>query len=145
MKLIHGDCREVMASGTAESMDAMVTDPPYGIEYDPAWRNEVQPSPDRALGAVTNDQNADWCEAWALFLGDVAYVWHAPTKADVVADSLRQAGMDIRSQIIWAKNNIVIGRGHYHPKHEPCWYAVRQGKKGHWSGGRKQSTVWDID
>ncbi len=38
----------------------------------------------------------------------------------------------------------MISRGDYHPKHEPCWYAVRKGGKGHWSGDRKQTTVWDI-
>jgi hypothetical protein len=25
-----------------------------------------------------------------------------------------------RLQIIWAKNNVAIGRGHCHCKHEPC-------------------------
>lgn len=40
---------------------------------------------------------------------------------------------------------MVISRGDYHPKHEPCWYAVRKGKPGHYHGGRKQTTVWDID
>src|SRR5204862_1201614 len=28
--------------------------------------------------------------------------------------------------------------------HEPCWYAVRKGKTGHWAGDRKQTTVWAI-
>ena len=121
----------------------MVTDPPYGVEYDPAWRNEVQPSPDRALGAVTNDQNADWTEAWALFPGDVAYVWHAGLYAGVVANSLTVNGFEIRSQIIWHKSQIAFGRSQYHWQHEPCWYAVKG--KGHWSGSRKESTVWNID
>ena len=44
-----------------------------------------------------------------------------------------------------AKNNIVISRGHYHPKHEPCWYAVRKGATAHWHGDRKQASVWQID
>ena len=35
-----------------------------------------------------------------------------------------------------------MSRGHYHWQHEPCWYAVRG--KGHWSGGRKQTTLWSI-
>jgi len=35
--------------------------------------------------------------------------------------------------------------GDYHQKHEPCWYAVRKGKTGHYVGGRKQTTVWEID
>lgn len=121
----------------------MVTDPPYGVNYDPAWRNEVQPSPDRALGAVSNDDNADWREAWANFPGDVAYVWHAGLYAGIVGDSLIATGFTIRSQIIWAKNQITFGRSQYHWQHEPCWYAVKG--KGHWSGDRKQSTIWDID
>lgn len=124
----------------------MVTDPPYGVEYDADWRNHTgMARAERAIGKVQNDDNADWHEAWALFPGDVGYIWHAGNKAHIVAESIEASGMQIRAQIIWAKNNIVIGRGHYHPKHEPCWYAVRKGAKGHWNGDRKQSTVWDID
>lgn len=125
----------------------MVTDPPYGVAYDPKWRvgagvnNEVGP----AHGAVTNDQNADWREAWALFPGDVCYVWHGGIASGIVAESLTVNGFEIRSQIIWVKNKIVISRAHFHWQHEPCWYAVRKGTKGHWSGSRKQSTIWNID
>ena len=127
----------------------MVTDPPYGVEYDADWRNKAlradgTPSDGRAVGKVENDDRADWRDAWALFPGEVAYVWHAGNKAHIVAESLMANDFDIRAQIIWAKNNIVIGRGHYHPKHEPCWYAVRKGGTGHWGGDRKQTTVWDI-
>lgn len=127
----------------------MVTDPPYGVEYDADWRNKAlradgTPIAGRAVGKVENDDRADWRDAWALFPGEVAYVWHAGNKAHIVAESLMANDFDIRAQIIWAKNNIVIGRGHYHPKHEPCWYAVRKGGTGHWGGDRKQTTVWDI-
>jgi DNA modification methylase len=38
----------------------------------------------------------------------------------------------------------VVGRGHYHWQHEPCWYAVRRGKTAHWAGDRKQTTLWAI-
>ncbi|MEO6716307.1 MAG: site-specific DNA-methyltransferase, partial [Novosphingobium sp.] len=122
----------------------MVTDPPYGVEYDPAWRNEVGASSTRRTGKVLNDDRADWREAWALFPGDVAYVWHGALHATTVADSLIASGFDIRSQIIWTKERLVLSRGHYHWQHEPCWYAVRSGGKGSWSGDRKQTTVWPI-
>jgi DNA modification methylase len=56
-----------------------------------------------------------------------------------------RCGFELRSQLIWAKNNIVISRGHYHYKHEPCWYAVRKGTSGHWNGDRNQASVWQID
>ena len=120
----------------------MVTDPPYGVEYDPDWRNRAGASETKRTGKVMNDDRADWREAWALFPGDVAYVWHGALHATTVADSLVASGFDIRSQIIWAKERHVLSRGHYHWQHEPCWYAVRS--KGHWSGDRKQSTLWSI-
>ena len=44
----------------------MVTDPPYGVSYDPAWRKRagVNLNPLK-LGKVVNDDQADWREAWA--------------------------------------------------------------------------------
>ncbi len=122
----------------------MVTDPPYGVEYDPAWRNEAGVSATARIGKVTNDDRADWREAWALFPGDVAYVWHAGVHARMVAESLEICGFRIRSQIIWVKPRFVLGRGDYHWQHEPCFYAVRRGATGHWQGARDQSTVWQI-
>ena len=56
----------------------MVSDPPYGVGYDPAWRNRAGVSTNPADRARwLNDDSADWRAAWALFPGDVAYVWHA--------------------------------------------------------------------
>ncbi len=128
----------------------MVTDPPYGVEYDANFRNGIKRADGsivsaRAIGKVENDDRADWREAWALFPGDVVYVWHAGIHAGVVAESLNESDLLIRSQIIWAKNQMAIGRGDYHWQHEPCWYAVRKGRKGHYDGGRKQTTLWQID
>ncbi len=132
----------------------MVTDPPYGIEYDASWRNDAAQAGyssmgrgapgGRALGKVMNDDKADWREAWVLFPGDVAYVWHAGTMGHTVAESLVVSEFSIRAQIIWAKSNFAISRGHYHPQHEPCFYAVKKGGTGHWAGDRKQSTIWQI-
>jgi DNA modification methylase len=120
----------------------MVTDPPYGVDYDPDWRNRAGASETKRTGKVLNDHRADWRDAWALFPGEVAYVWHGALHATTVAESLVSQGFDIRSQIIWAKERHVLSRGHYHWQHEPCWYAVKG--KGHWSGDRTQSTLWSI-
>lgn len=124
----------------------MVTDPPYGVNYDADWRNHTgMARADRAIGKVKNDSKSDWSEAWALSPAKVAYAWHAGRHAKTVQESLEKAGFEMRSQIVWVKNNIVISRGDYHWKHEPCWYAVRKGNKGNWAGDRKQTTVWEID
>jgi DNA modification methylase len=122
----------------------MVTDPPYGVEYDPGWRNEAGAAATKRTGKVLNDDRADWREAWALFPGDVAYVWHGALHATTVADSLEASGFNIRSQIIWAKDRLVLSRGDYHWQHEPCLYAVKKTGKGHWAGDRKQTTLWQI-
>jgi len=122
----------------------MATDPPFGVNYDPAWRNAAGLSATRRTGKVLNDDRADWREAWALFPGEVAYVWHGALHATTVAASLEATGFTIRSQIIWAKERLVLSRGDYHWQHEPCWYAVRTKGKGHWSGDRTQTTLWQI-
>jgi len=123
----------------------MVTDPPYGVNYDPKWRARAGVNINTGkMGLVLNDDLADWREAWALFSGDVAYVWHAGLFAGVVADSLQACGFKLRSQIVWTKDRFALSRGDYHWQHEPCWYAVREGKNGHFEGGRSQSTRWDI-
>ncbi len=147
-RLLCGD------STNAEDVDAllegaaphlMVTDPPFGVNYDPKWRAEVGVNKNKKkMGVVQNDDRADWSEAWALFPGTVVYVWHGALHAGEVAESLEAAGFNIRSQIIWAKDRFALSRGDYHWHHEPCWYAVKKNAKGQWAGDRKQSTLWNI-
>jgi DNA modification methylase len=125
----------------------MVTDPPYGVSYDAHWRLDAgitKLSQKRSEGKVTNDDRSDWTEAWSLSPSKVVYVWHGALHSSIVAENLQKCDFQIRSQIIWAKNAIVMGRGNYHWKHEPCWYAVKKGNKGNWCGDHKQSTIWDI-
>ncbi len=144
-RLACGDCTDPDAVagllGDVKPM-LMVTDPPYGVAYDPEWRHRQGVSKSKRTGKVRNDDRADWREAWALFPGSIAYVWHGALHATTVAESLEADGFSIRAQIIWAKDRMVIGRGDYHWQHEPCWYAVR--KTGNWTGDRKQTTVWTI-
>jgi DNA modification methylase len=153
-RIACGDCTD---QGTVDKAlngvqpHLMVTDPPYGVEYDADWRNKSMradgsPIAGRAVGKVLNDDKADWRDAWALFPGEIAYVWHAPGENQAeVMESLKACDFQIRNHIIWAKQQLVIGRGHYHHQHEPCWYAVRKGGTGHWAGDRKQTTLWKID
>lgn len=144
----------------------MVTDPPYGVEYDPAWRKRAGLSAKVAEGKVSNDDRADWRDVWALFPGAVAYVWHGGLHAGVVADSLAACKLTIRSQIVWVKTRPVLSRGHFHWQHEPAYFAVKEGKEpklnfavdheiaayavrfgqtANWEGDRRQSTVWEIE
>jgi len=135
----RGIVEKVLAGAAA---NLMVTDPPYGVNYDPEWRHRAGVNNSSRTGKVENDGRSDWEAAWALFPGNIAYVWHGALHAGTVAAGLERQGFAIRAQIIWAKERLVIGRGDYHWQHEPCWYAVRS--KGNWTGDRKQTTLWTI-
>lgn len=133
----------------------MVTDPPYGVDYDPEWRRRAGLQDGGSYGVVANDSRADWSDAWKLFPGNVAYVWHGALHASTVSESLAAAGFSLRLLIVWVKNRAAIGRGHYHWKHEPCFESEKvqdaemlcystNGKGASWVGGRAQTTVWEI-
>lgn len=180
-RLVCGDCTDegvVRACLGQETPHLMVTDPPYGVEYDPNWRNEAARTSvgmgNRAIGAgavgkVRNDDRADWREAWSLFSGSVAYVWHGGLHSVTAGQSLAAARFRLRAHIVWVKTRHVIGRGNYHwqheeaiyaarddggedhwqdrfePEHEIASYVARVGETAQWVGGRRQSTVWQIE
>jgi DNA modification methylase len=144
-RIACGDSRD---AGLVQSLFAgaapqlMVTDPPYGVEYDPEWRHRRGVNKSARKAKIKNDEIADWTPTWNLYPGEIAYVWHGALRSTIVADSLAKSGFTIRAQIIWAKERLVMSQGDYHWQHEPCWYAVR--KKGNWTGDRKQTTLWAI-
>lgn len=152
-RLICGDCTDpetVARVLQGEKPALMVTDPPYGVNYDPNWRNEAAEAgflsfAPRRTGIVTNDDRIDWSDAYALFPGDVAYTW-SPGGDPVILTgvALQKAGFQIRNQIIWVKPHFPISRGHYTYQHEPCWYGVRKGRQAHWIGDKNASTTWKI-
>lgn len=121
----------------------MVTDPPYGVEYDPNWRGKAGKG-QKAAGKVQNDSQVNWALAWHLFPGSVAYVWCASWFLPDVAKDLDDSEFERKSLIIWVKQNFAISRGDYHWQHEPCWYAVKKGHNHNWQGARDQSTVWEV-
>lgn len=127
----------------------MVTDPPYGVNYEPEWRNKTNlengiQRPTKATGKVPGDDKVDWSDAYKLFEGDVMYVWHSGKHVADVEISIKESGFELVNQIIWVKPHFALSRGDYHWKHEGCWYAVRHGKKHNWQGSRNETTVWEI-
>ncbi|MCA9247355.1 MAG: DNA modification methylase [Planctomycetales bacterium] len=123
---------------------AMITDPPYGVSYDPLWRERKGKLVGSQRATIPNDDAFDWSAAFRLFTGNVAYVWHASRFSGQVQRQIEACGFRLRAQIIWAKQHFALSRGDYHWQHEPCWYAVRAGERSHWQGDRSQSTLWQI-
>jgi DNA methylase len=146
-RVLHGDAtnREHVSRVQGDLRPLiLITDPPYGVEVDPMWREEAGLGSPVQTGKVTNDDRVDWSDAFRLFPGDVAYVWHAGIHSGPVAAGLQEVGFEIRAQIIWTKPHFVLSRGSYHWQHEPCYFCVRKGARSHWRGDRTQSTVWPV-
>jgi DNA modification methylase len=141
-----GDMAKLLAG---ESPRLCVSDPPYGVEYDPEWRDEAAEKglisyAARRTGAIKNDDRADWGAVWKLIPSEVLYCWHASLFVIPVLAGIESAGFEARSQIIWAKPRFAISRGHYHWQHESCLYAVRKGAEAGWVGDRSQTTLWEV-
>ena len=123
----------------------MVTDPPYGVNYEPEWRKDAGLNNSQNMGKVLNDDRYDWSDAYSLFTGDVAYIWHPSKYTHKFAEHIENNGFDLINLIVWCKNRFALSRGDYHHQHEPLWYGVKKGTNHNWQGKRDQSTIWEID
>lgn len=151
-RLLCGDCtiaENVQKLLQNDTSKLMITDPPYGVNYDPEWRDDHNLNlgsrrRSRRKGKVNNDNIYDWSIIYHLFKPQIIYIWHAAKFTSFVAAGLINSDYDLISQIIWYKQHFVLSRGDYHWQHEPCWYAVKKGCNHNWQGARDQATVWKI-
>lgn len=95
--IIHGDCVEVMRGMDAETVDAIVTDPPYGLEFmGKAWDGFGTP-----LGFQT------WTEQWArealrvLKPGGHLLAFGGTRMYHRLAAGIEDAGFEIRDTLMW--------------------------------------------
>jgi DNA modification methylase len=132
-----GAVEQLLAGNTP---NLMVTDPPYGVEYEGGSGNSNKRS-----GLQGDSSAALYAEVQIPSCVNVIYEWHADLMAEEVYAALRSHGFKIRSQIIWNKINAHYGSfmAHYLQKHEPCVYAVRQ--RAGWIGPSNEKSVWEIE
>ena len=143
-----------------ERAGLMNTDPPYGINYTNTDRPGAKKS--SATPAIANDDLADaklqaFLEsAFKVAVGsalrsDAAwYMWHAHlTQGFFAAAAAAAANVILHRQIIWVKPVLLLTRGQYHWKHEPCFMGWVKGNEppdyGAGAGERNQTTIWEID
>ena len=150
--LMCGDSTEAddvakLMGGGYEVADMVFTDPPYNVDYVGKTKDALK---------IQNDSMSD--SAFREFLtaaftnmrnhsapGAPIYVCFASSMSYPFVGALLDAGWSFKQLIIWVKNAFVMGRSDYQQKHEPILYGWNPEGPHKWYGGRKQTTVWEID
>jgi site-specific DNA-methyltransferase (adenine-specific) len=97
-RILHGDCVQVMRSLPSESVDFVLTDPPYLVRYR-----------DRSGRRVANDDRADWlrpafAETFRLMKpGTLAVSFYGWNRVDLFFDAWKAAGFTVVGHLVFAK------------------------------------------
>ncbi|EGS4806839.1 site-specific DNA-methyltransferase, partial [Listeria monocytogenes] len=143
--------RTMLAGDTA---DCIWTDPPYGVDYIGKTKDALTISNDTTNGLPQLLADAFATATAVARPGAPVYVAHADTERITFETALTAAGITIRQNLVWVKNQLVMGRSDYHWQHEPILYGFtptapgvgRLGRGGkHWHGNNSASTVFTVD
>lgn len=134
-------------------MDLCVTDPPYNVNYGSINESGCGKEGDNG-NKILNDNMDD--ESFYLFLnamytqmlrvlkeGGAYYIFHADTEGYNFRKALIDAGGQVKQNLIWVKNALVLGRQDYQWKHEPCLYGWKEGAGHYFINRRNQTTVFE--
>lgn len=127
-----------------ERADMVLTDPPYGVEYEGKTEHALKVTNDGAKGLPAL---LDGAFGLAIKNTKPGAVWYVAAPARplhiVFADWLHKAGV-WRQTITWVKDSMVLGHSDYHYQHEPIFYGWTPGAKHKEPPDRTQTTVWNI-
>lgn len=131
--------------------DMVMTDPPYNVDY--SSKNEMLNFSDKGSHIQKPIEN-DKIDNFEKFIydayknmanntkeGGAFYIWHSEKEDIAFKEQLIKAGVYIHQTLIWVKNNFVLGRMDYQPKHEPCLYGWKEGAGHYFVDDRSQSSV----
>lgn len=125
--LYLGDCLEVMKQLPDGSVDAVITDPPYGVDYQSAWRSDkAQWKP-----KIANDTKPFiwWLhDAYKMtVMGGALLSFCRWDVQEAFKQAIGWAGFTIKSQIIWDREVHGMGdlKGQFAPQHDVVWFASK--------------------
>ena len=107
--LHQGDCLEFMRSIEASSVDAVITDPPYLVNYTGRWSGDIE--------AIEGDDDATWCEPayremYRVLKDDsLAVTFYGWPQSDVFMQAIKAAGFRAVSHLAFVKD--VWGLGYF--------------------------------
>ena len=148
--LICGDatdasCYDKVLQG--RKVDAVWTDPPYGVAYVGKTKDALTIQNDKLnLGDLTNLLLGSLGKLLTHTKGGSAWYVAAPHGQIGLAFSQALNELDVwRHSLVWVKDTLVMGRADYHYKHEVIYYGWTPGGSHNWYHDRKQTTVIEID
>src|SRR5690625_4661570 len=121
-RLICGDATDpdVIAQLIGDDpADCLSPDPPYGVEYVGKTKDALTIENDGAAGLPALLRDAFTAAATGIRPGAPVYVAHADTERLTFETALAVSGFQVRQNLIWVKNTMVMGRSDYHYQHEP--------------------------
>ena len=136
--LYHGDCLEILP--TLPKVDAVVTDPPYGIADSPI---QGQGRTGKRVGAVnTWHPPSDWDKSLNPAWGSVCdlaplVAWFGQWRKRGEVESFMR--WPLRTEIVWAKNCHMGPPSPVAPRDERIWVFAEKGVKGE----TFETSVWD--
>lgn len=158
-RLMCGDSTDAVSVARLmrnELAELVVTDPPYGVSYSDknTFLNTIDEG-NRNQDVIVNDHlgkdatQALWQAAFAemasvMAPGAVVYCF-MPQGGDqmmMMMMMMNGANIEPRHELIWLKNNHVLGRADYCYKHEPILYAWKKG--GHKFYGGFQTSILEF-
>lgn len=130
-----------------ELADMVVTDPPYNVAYEGGTKDALTIENDNMGNDDFYKFLYDFYSALTTGVkkGGAIYVWHASSEVINFGKAMLDAGWLLKQQLIWVKNQLVMGRQDYQWKHEPCLYGWLPGDSHKWYSDRKQTTVIEYD
>ena len=156
-RIVCGDCTDAGVAQRLMGKEKAVlfcTDPPYWVNY--GELQEAECGHTKKWAKIENDNlGGDGTQAflekcfqtWLPFLTDNAawYIWHAQkVQGYFTAAAAAAAQVLYHRQIVWVKPSLILGRGHFHWRHELCLYGWREGHPPPEPKDRSANTVWEF-
>lgn len=123
--------------------DALITDPPYNVDYQGGTAAKLKIENDKMTDAKFKAFLTDAFKqaASAIKAGAAYYVYHASRESVNFIEALRANGMTDKQQLIWVKSSLVLGRQDYQWRHEPILYGWKEGAAHYFINNRSLTTV----